>query len=306
MQDNKLIALIGCGTWGQNILRTLVDLKANVTVVEKSDVHKQQALDSGALNYLLYDNNLIDHIPNNTDGIIVATPSATHRDVIEQVIDLRIPLFIEKPLTTNLEDAQKIAASTHNNIFMMHIWQYHPGIRMLANIATNKELGELLQIKTTRANWTSPRLDTDTLWNFMCHDLSIFNSILGQLPNPEYACAEKHQGIIRDMTATFGDSPLCITHISNRFERKMREVRLHCSNGVAVLQNEQVDYIEIIHGDDASFEPKIEQRPFGRKTALEYELEAFVSYLNGGDPPLSDLQDGLNMIAMIDKLNQMI
>jgi len=252
---NTKVALIGCGVWGQKILRTLIQLNVEVVVYDKSESKRELALKLGAHDCIFY-SDLLPTLPPDIDG----------------------------------------------QIFMMHIWQYHPGIRMLADIAKSNELGDLLQIKTVRANWTSPRMDTDTLWNFMSHDLSIFDTILGYIPTPKLACAEKHGGVIRDVTAVLGDQPLCTTHISNRYERKLREVRLHCTGGVAIFHDNEQNCIELIHGKDDSRTFEKEVREINSRSALEVELESFINYLHGGEPPICTLEEGLAIIRTIDKL----
>lgn len=301
----KKIALVGCGLWGQKILRELVTLGADVFVYEHSESHKSRALELGAVDYIFH-SPPSKETKNRFDGIIIATPSSTHREVIEPLLALNIPMFIEKPLTDNLVDARAIVATAHAQLFMMHIWQYHPGIRMLAEIAQNKEFGEVLQLKSTRANWTSPRRDVDTLWNFMPHDLSIIQTIFGVLPTPKFVSTERHEGIIRDIVAVIGDEPTCTIHLSNRYDRKIREVRLHCTQGVAILESEQVDHIKLIHGDADSLEKstRVEQRKFDTTAPLQIELKEFLDYLNGGQQPISALSDGLSIIEFIDGLQK--
>ncbi len=305
MRKTNNIGLVGCGIWGKKILKTLLEKNVDVTVFEASQAYQEEALNLGAKKFIVYKQSLAKEIKQQFDGIVVATPSSTHRTVIEELSDFSIPLFVEKPLTTNLADAQSLVEISHNEIFMMHIWQYHPGINMLASIAKEKKLGELLQIKTSRTNWTSPRIDTDTLWNLMAHDLSIFQTILGEIPKPVFAIAEKHNDVKRDLTVIFGKQPYCVTQLSNRSESKMREVRLQCSKGVARLKNEQDNYIEIIHGDDKSAEPSIERITLDNTTALETELTVFLDYLNGGPPPISNLYDGLRIIETIDEIDKL-
>ena len=104
-----------------------------------------------------------------------------------------------------------------------------------------------------------------------------------------------------------GKQPYSIFEVSNRYERKVREVRLHCENGIAVLKNEKVDYVELIHGDATSKpdKTKIEQRSFERIAPLQKELEEFLSFLDGGPAPRSSFEDGLEVIKTIHDLQEL-
>lgn len=298
--DKKNIGLIGGGIWGRKILRDLIGLGAEVIVYEPERKAHEELLALGASKVRLG----LPGKEGGHDGLIVASPSTTHRLVLEAVLPLRLPTFVEKPLTTTYADALALAEITHDQVFLMHIWLYHPGVRALAAIAHNEELGQVLGVRTSRANWTSPRRDTDSLWNLAPHDLTIAQAILGQLPTPRAAVVERHAGIARGMVAILGKAPYAVFEVSNRYERKLREVRLHCTEGVALLQDEKVDYISIYRGDANSSASGLreERRPFSGPSPLQAELVAFLTYLDGGPPPISDFAEGLAVVRTLHEL----
>src|SRR6056297_385892 len=244
---SKKIALFGCGKWGQNILRELANLQVSTDVF---DINNQTMPAAMKLNASRFNNHCKD--PEKYDGIIISTPSSTHRKIVNSLAGCGVPIFLEKPLTLSKQDADAIEKLSTKQLFMMHVWLYHPGIQRLAEIAKNECLGKVLEIRSARANWTSPRKDSDSAWNLLPHDITIAKAILGKIPEPNFAVAERHNGTIRGLTAIFGNNPHCICEVSNRYERKIREIRLHCQEGIAVLENENVDYITIVRGDDTS------------------------------------------------------
>lgn len=295
----KKIALFGCGKWGQNILSELSGLGAATDVFEINNETESVAMKLGASNFAKICEN-----PAAYDGIIISTPSSTHRDLVQSLSEYGIPIFLEKPLTISKTDADALKQSDPQNIYLMHIWLYHPGIQRLAQIAKSEMLGKVLAIKSTRANWTSPRTDSDSAWNLLPHDLTITKAILGKIPEPRFAVSEYHNGVIRGMTAIMGNKPHCIFEVSNRYERKIREVRLHCKEGVAVLENEKVDYITIVRGNHAS-SLSTEREYFDSTPPLRLELKEFLRYLEGGPPPRSTFRDGLEVVNAIHQLRKM-
>ncbi|MDR9366777.1 MAG: Gfo/Idh/MocA family oxidoreductase [Balneolaceae bacterium] len=296
----KKIALIGCGIWGQNILKELVNLDAEVHIYEPDVSLHEKLITLGAKSFQAGLPAVEDHF----DGVIIATPSSTHRKILEEIAELELPIFLEKPLTINLEDALALENIPTDDIYLMHIWLYHPGIIMLQDIAKSGELGAVHGVRSTRANWTSPRKDTDSAWNLLPHDITIAKAILGEIPKPKSAVTEEHNSMIRGMTALLGDEPYAVFEVLNRYERKIREVRVHCKKGVAILEDEKVDYIKVVHGDDKSDpnELKIEKRVFEKTPPLHFEVKEFLDYLNGGDPPRSNFSDGLEVIKNIHQL----
>ncbi len=291
------IALFGCGIWGKKILRDLVTLECMVDVFEVDHRVREEAIDIGA-------NSFQHGLPDGKsfDGFIIATPSSTHRELLEVLTVYDTPIFVEKPLTTSLEDARYLQERMHRRVFVMHVWMYHCGILALSRICQSKELGKVHSLRTRRCNWTSPRKDTDSIWNLAPHDVTICQTIFGYLPEVRFSKIERYaSGMARGMIGVLGDDPSFIFEVSNRYERKDREVRLHCEKGVVVLKDERADHLIVYHGDEHS-QIEVEKRYFTNTPPLMEELREFVNYLQGGAEPRSNLSHGLQVVAAIDQL----
>jgi predicted dehydrogenase len=298
MQD---ILLVGCGIWGQKILHELVVENCRVAVVDEDQEIKTIALKIGATTFYEKLPSAMDY-----DGIVVATPSSHHREILEELVVFRIPIFIEKPLCTSYADARILNDLPFEHIYVMHVWMYHPGVLGLARLAEEGQIGDLLSIKSIRANWTSPRKDTDSIWNLSPHDLTIAKTILGYFPEPKAAAIEYHQGIARGMTAILGDRPFCHFEVSNRYERKLREIRIHGTDGVAMLERESSKSIQLFKGDHNTEWDQVERIRIDlpEYSALQAEIKEFLSFLKGGSPPRSDIKEGVEVIRIIDHIIQ--
>jgi predicted dehydrogenase len=297
-----IIGLVGCGIWGQKILRDLLDLGAEIWVIDQDPKKLLKAKEIGAL--VTFSEIPLQKLP---DGWVISTPAVTHFEVLKSLFNTGKPIFVEKPLTCDYEEARQLIDLQTSQTFVMHNWRYHAGIQMLSEIAKSGELGDLVFYKSNRCNWTSPRSDVDSVWTLIPHDITIAFSVLGYFPEPMAAIAEEYNGIQRGMTAFLGKNPACVLEVSNRYGDKRREVRLHFTKGVAVLKNEVVDYIEIYHGDDRSKpdEMKLEIRKFEPVPPLRRELEIFHDFLQGGPAPKTNLEEGVRVIQIIDQLKKL-
>ncbi len=294
------IGLIGCGTWGRNILRDLVFLEERVVVVEPDPGRARAAGEHGASEVVSH----LDALPP-VDGLVVATPATTHAAVVESLLELDVPIFVEKPFTTDPESARHLVDRAGDRLFVMHNWRYHPGIELLGSLARSGELGAVYGLRSVRTNWTSPRGDTDSTWTLIPHDLSIAIAVLGALPEPRCAVVEQVNGRVVGMNATLGESPWIVIEASNRYRDKRREVRLHCEEGVAVLADGETDTLEILREGGpgpGSLEPRVEHRRFDPERPLLRELRAFVTHLGGGPPPPTDAAEGLAVVRMVGRL----
>jgi predicted dehydrogenase len=292
------VALVGCGHWGRHILRDLKVLGCRVPVVARSDQSRARATEGGADEIV----GSVDDLPA-VDGVIVAVPTALHATIVDELLPLGVPIYVEKPLTADAASARRIAGTGDGRVFVMDKWRYHPGIEALAEIARKEELGRVRGLRTARLNWGNPHDDVDSVWILVPHDLSIANEILGFVPEPRAAAADPMgRGDAYGLTAILGHDPWMALESSTRYREHFREVRLLCDEGVAVLGNAYDDAIEIWRPGDALREPAVERRAISTEWPLIRELSAFVEHLGGGPPPRSTAAEGASTVEAIERL----
>ncbi len=297
MPSSPHIALLGCGLWGQNILRELLTLDARVVVVDPSEPARLRAVQMGADGALAE----IDHLPVVV-GVVIATPATTHASVIESMLERHVAIFCEKPFTTDLASAARLAAAC-STLFVLHLWRYHPGVEALAELARSGALGPVQWLRTTRLNWTSPRRDIDCIWTLAPHDLSIAREILGRLPEPRMALAEWQGEAAAGMIGMLGEEVRFVFEVSSRYADKRREVRLHCRDGVAVLPHGEADFIEITRATDTG--PRSWRMPISSEPPLRRELRACLEHLRGGPAPRTSASEALEIVTALVQLRQL-
>jgi predicted dehydrogenase len=225
---------------------------------------------------------------------------------VEAVLHRDVPIFCEKPLTDDPDRAARLARASRNHLFVMHVWRYHRGVIRLAEMSRAQELGPVLSLRTERKNWTSSRIDTDSIWTLVPHDLTIGLAIFGEIPQPRSAVVEVIDGKPVSMVAVLGGSPFISIDCSTRYREKRREVRLHCRDGVAVLPGSESPFIEILRSDRPPDEaPKVERQALQGEPALLRELRAFVDHLRGGPPPPTDALEGLAVVEAVAALRNL-
>ncbi len=179
------IGLAGCGNWGRFILRDLKSLGCRVTVAARSTRSRAFAAEFGADHVVPS----IGELPSGADGFVVATPTAFHHEAVSALLAFGRPVFVEKPLTNDLDSARDLESRATGRIFVMDKWRYHPGVEALRDLARSQELGPVRYIQTLRLGWSNPH-EVDASWILLPHDLAITLEILGYIPDPVSAFAE--------------------------------------------------------------------------------------------------------------------
>lgn len=296
------VGLVGCGRWGRHILRDLVNLGCEVIVVDSSQESRRLAVEAGAASVI----SAVAALPP-VAGVVVATPTSTHAAVIEELRDLGVPIFSEKPLTADRASAARLVQAAPGRLFVMDKWRYHPGVEMLRDVARSEELGPALGLRTTRVGWANPHSDVDPIWILAPHDLSIALEVFGSIPAPRAAIAERWKGTPTGLVGVLGSDPWMVLDVSILNPERRREIRLHCRDGVAVLSDAYSDHIRVTRRFDSlpTADRAPELRPISTEPPMLRELRAFLRHIEGGPPPRSSAAEGAMIVNAVSDLRDL-
>ena len=295
--ETESVGLVGCGRWGEKILRDLRALGCRVPVVARS-LESVRRAEAGGAERVVESVELLGDV----GGVVVATPTATHAAVARDALELGVPVYVEKPMAADPADADRLVREGAGRLFVMDKWRHHAGIEALRDLARSEELGAPIGVHCTRESWGSPHRDVDSVWIHLPHDLAIGLEILGELPPPAAAVAEVTDGWPSGMHALLGERPwLAITHSANAPQHR-RHTRLVAEHGSAWLPDGFADHIQVARGRPGDTEP--ERRPISEEWPLVRELRAFVEHLGGGPPPRSSAAEGATIVRRVAELRE--
>jgi len=178
------IAVFGCGGWGKNIVRTMAGLGRVRAVVDPSPAGQKAARELAPSAQILSNPDAVLSDPN-VRGVMIATPAETHYEAACRAIAAGKDVFVEKPLTINVDEANDLVkrAATANRILMVgHLLEYHPAILKLHELIQSGELGKVRYIISNRLNLGKIRTEENALWSFAPHDIAVILRLVGSLP----------------------------------------------------------------------------------------------------------------------------
>ena len=290
-----VVGLIGCGQWGVHVLRDLRSLGCDVPVVARSEASVARAREGSATAIVPRMADL-----GAVDALVVVTPIATHAEVIGEALELDVPLFVEKPLCDDVEDAERLVALAPKRLFVMDKWRYHPGVRLLADFAQSGRLGRTHGLRTIRVQ-PGNRHEEDAVWVLAPHDLAIALEVLGEVPRPVAAAGLwSEEQLVTVHALLQSDRGWHVAEVSERAVAVERRVELHCDDGLAVLAGGWDEHVAV-HLPDGRSE-RIEAQG---ELPLLAELRAFVEHVAGGPPPKSSVEEGAEVVRAIDALRRL-
>lgn len=289
------IGLIGCGSWGRNILRDLLSLGCSVVVADVNPVNRHEALALGAER--VYENS--DETPL-CNGYVLATPIPILSTEAKRLLSRGAPIFSEKTLCPTVGHAEELAsAGAVGQVFVMHKWEYHKGVQGLRTIAKSGRIGNLKSLSCVRHGWRPEISRGDVLTWVAIHDLTIVRHILGSIPEPVFARIRVEKNVATGVLAVLGRDPDATISADLRHPQKSRSVTLHGTKGTAFLAEAYSDHILV---RDHSGEERVR---FDNKMPLYEELKEFTEYLQGGPPPRCGFDHARECARALDALREL-
>jgi predicted dehydrogenase len=183
MQSKLVLAQFGCGYWGPNLLRNFSAMPDCTVkyVVDCSSERRAFVESNFPLSRAIECHETVLEDPG-INGVVIATPAASHFYLAKQVLAAGKHVFVEKPLATSVEEVDELArwAARRDLVVMTgHTFVYNSAVRYVKKLIDSGELGELRYMYSQRLNLGRIRPDIDALWNFAPHDISIIQYWLG-------------------------------------------------------------------------------------------------------------------------------
>ena len=180
-----MIACIGAGHWGKNVIRNFHDLGVLSYVCDpEPEARARITADhpgvsvTDSLGEILKD--------PQVQGVAIATPASTHGGIVRSALMAGKHVFVEKPLCLCVSEGRELVdlASARRRILMVgHLLWYHHAVLKLKELVDTGRLGRIQYIYSNRLHLGRFRQEENILWSFAPHDISVILGLVGELPD---------------------------------------------------------------------------------------------------------------------------
>ncbi len=306
-----MIAVIGCGYWGKNLVRNFHALGALSTVCEATPAGRELAAKLAPGVKVVEDIQTVLDDPSTT-GVVIATPAETHADLSARALAAGKHVLCEKPLALRYPDGARVVeqARAAGRVLMVgHILEYHPAILQLRRLIAEGQLGSLRYIYSNRLNLGKIRREENILWSFAPHDIAVILRLVGALPFQVSAAGGSYiTPNIADVTVTqllFDNgvgAHIFVSWLNPFKEQKLVVVGSQRMASFDDISKELVLYDQRV---DVSENGPIPVKGEGTKIAysadepLRLECQAFLDAIAGKAPPLTDGASALRVLRVL-------
>lgn len=307
------VCVIGAGKWGRNIVRTLNELGALGAVIEaSSELRKDLQTDFPEA---VIGESLTD-IPEGISAVAIATPVPTHYAVAKQCLDKGMDVFVEKPMTLNVEEARElhqIAANKDRILMVGHMLLYQPAIRWIHSFLKEGGVGTVLSLHQERLNLGRARKVENALWSLGVHDVAVLLHLVGEEPSSVYAKGQAAlQPEIHDdvyLHLKFPNKVQAHLHTSWLWPERRRQLTIVGDRAMLVfdelaqkvtLHKKSIDgeLNNVDEGTEVAFEQK------GQPLTLE--MEDFLARIKDRETPLADGTNGLQVVRVLETATRLL
>lgn len=183
MDSMPAIAVIGCGYWGRNHVRTLSELGMLKAVADADDGRAQALAAEFAVEAMAPD--AVFAAPD-IDAVVLALPAQFHARSALRAIAAGKHVLIEKPMALNVADAEAVARAAEGTglvVMTGHVLRFHPAFERLTAMVADGALGAIRYIHAHRVGLGAFHAENDALWDIAPHDLSLILALTGEEPS---------------------------------------------------------------------------------------------------------------------------
>ena len=180
------LAVIGCGRWGPNHLRTFQSLPgSSVAMVVDPDTERLESIRQTNPDLRCERDHWAAFDDPTIDAVVVATPMSTHYQLVRDAMLSGKHVLCEKPLCETAKEGEELLelAEANRRLLMVgHVFLFNAGVERLRELVHGGELGRLYYLAAARTNLGPIRPDANAAYDLATHDIAIFNWIIGAQP----------------------------------------------------------------------------------------------------------------------------
>lgn len=150
------IGIIGCGDRAAEVLKAMLDFDMGARIKAITDINidmarqalAQKGVDGGNISFYTDADEMLDK--EMLDGILVGTRCSLHTKMALKVLHRNIPLYLEKPVATNMEDLKllkKSVSESKSEIVVSFPLRVTPLVKLAKEIVQSGRIGTIEHVQ---------------------------------------------------------------------------------------------------------------------------------------------------------------
>jgi predicted dehydrogenase len=215
------IGVIGYGNRISGVIKMAMEVDEDMQIAAIADIDIDEAkkkllsnkIDPGEVKFFTDPDQMLDNI--DLDGVFIGTRCSLHSKMAQKVLKRNLPLYLEKPIATKMEDLlslKKAASNSKSEVVVSFPLRVTPIVLQTKEIIDSGKLGRIEHVQAYNNvpyggayfhNWYRDENETGGLFlQKATHDLDYINSVLDLKPveicamtSKQIFCGDKPAGL---------------------------------------------------------------------------------------------------------------
>lgn len=298
------LGLIGYGYWGPNFARIIresedCELKycadLNESSLKKIKIKYPQVQVSTNYQEILQDKEI--------DAVLVVTPTKSHYKIAKDVLLSGKHVFVEKPLTINVKESEKLVTISQNKkkvLMVGHVFLYNSSVRYIKKAIDSNILGKIRHLHFQRRSLGPIRQDVNVLWDLAPHDISMLLYFIKEKPESVIAIGESflQQGIYDVVSAsiTFEDKIIANMIFSWIDPIKIRDITIVGDRKMLFFDDVRISEKLKLYDKNVGIIERTKDVTFGEYQVSLHSGGIFIPAINNNEPLKDEFNDFIQAI----------
>ena len=322
MNENQVrIGVIGVGHLGQHHVKHYKTLD-NVELIGVFDIDRERSSEiSKKFDVKVFDD--LNSILEEADALSIVTNTEHHFKIAEKCLRSKKHVFIEKPITAVIEEADKLLSMAEQNRVLIqvgHIERLNPALLALNEYEIKPKFLEIQRL----APYTSRGTDVPVVLDKMIHDIDILLSLV-KVPIKKIQATGlsilTNSIDIAHARMRFEDGTVASVMSSRIARDEVRKIKIFQRDLYATLDLliGSTEIYEVVNDKASKYKMTIpfdykgntkligyHKPDLSKNDPLKMELENFVLSIQGKQQPIVPGKDGRDALEVAIKIQEMI
>lgn len=293
------VAIIGLGRWGRKLARVFHSQSDLVLCCNRTDREAHRWL--------------AEHYPDvrssfdadealndpSIEAVVIATPIATHASLALRALEAGKHVFVEKPLSDSVADAERVAAaarSARRSLFVGYTYLFHPAFEEICRATSDDP------VLHARLHWSKfGTFREDPVWNLVSHEIAIALTLFRESPEAIAVLENRPARSRRDYLSLRLELPsrrTCSITVDRCSPRVRKGATIWTRSG-ALLDWEGDALVRMRPGQE--FDPV----PVNGREPLETEVATFLAHIRQGGRRESEGRFDVEVVRALAEIDRL-
>lgn len=318
-----MIAVIGCGYWGKNLIRNFSELGALSAVCDVQEELAQSLANQYDVRLLTIDEVMAD---SSISAVVIAATPDLNKSLSLMALNAGKHVFVEKPYAYRQRDTEELEVCLHTillrdpkRVFMVgHLLLYHNAFLKVKDLVHSGKIGNIQEIRSYRHGLGRVREEFGVLWELAPHDLSMLLELIpDRIEDIQVLMSNAltgNQDTIR-VQYQFSKGKTAFLSCSWAEPIKQQQLIIQGTHGYIIFDDtkEWSQKVHVIEFDKPMSRQAINHNeyfvksiPISEEEVLKKECEHFLLCIREGLPPLSGINQARRIFEVLMQTQEVL